>query len=102
MESAHYHVETASSEDAIHRMESGLQPDLILLDIAAPNLDDLRMIEACRRVRSDQKVVVMSQESDVSIVVRAMRAEIHVNSGPRFSSCLAQSPRLACCFERFC
>jgi two-component system response regulator AtoC len=69
----HYQVETASRKDAIQHLENGQQPDLILLDLVAPNLDDLKMIETCRRIHRDQKVVVMSEVSDVSIVVRAMR-----------------------------
>lgn len=68
-----YQVETASSGEAIQRMKDGLQPDLILLDIAAPTPDDLRTIEECRGIRPDQKVVVMSKVSEVTIVVRAMR-----------------------------
>jgi two-component system, NtrC family, response regulator AtoC len=74
LESAHYHVEAASScEEAVQRMENGPQPDLILLDMASPELDGLKTIQACRRVRPEQKIVVISQASDISIVVQAIR-----------------------------
>ena len=37
------------------------------------SLDDLRTIEACRCIRAEQKIVVISKVIDVSIVVQAMR-----------------------------
>jgi DNA-binding NtrC family response regulator len=73
LESAHYQIETASSKEAMQRIETGLQPDLILLHLDAHNLDDLEMIEAYRRIDPEQKIVVISQVRDISIAVRAMR-----------------------------
>src|SRR5215467_9932718 len=73
LESAPYQLETASNQEAMERIESGLQFDLVLLNLNEHNLGDLEMIEAWRRVNPDQKIVVISQISDVSIVVRAMR-----------------------------
>jgi DNA-binding NtrC family response regulator len=74
LEGAHYHVETASScEDAVQRMENGPQPDLILLSMARPELDGLKTIEACRRIRPEQNIVVISQANDISTVVQAIR-----------------------------
>ncbi len=73
LESAHYQVETVSSQEAMQWTETGQQPHLVLLRLDEHNLCDLEMIEAWRRVNPDQKIVVISQLSDVSIVVRAMR-----------------------------
>lgn len=73
LESARYQLEIVSSQEAMQRTESGLQSDLVLLHLEEHNLCDLEMIEAWRRVSPDQKIAVISQVSDVNIVVRAMR-----------------------------
>jgi two-component system response regulator GlrR len=74
LENARYQVSAVRSCDvAIQQIENGLQPDLVLLYLDAPCLDDLRTIEACRRIRAEQKVVVISKVIDVSAVVQAMR-----------------------------
>ncbi len=73
LESARYQIKTASSKDAMQWIEAGLPPDLILLHLDAHNLEDLETIENYRSVNPDQKIVVISQLSDVGIVVRAMR-----------------------------
>jgi len=73
LESARYQVETVSSEEVIRRIENGSKPDLIFLHLDEHNLCDLEMIEAWRRVSPEQKIAVISQVSDVSIAVRAMR-----------------------------
>ncbi len=73
LEGAHYHVETSSNrEDAIERMENGLLPDLIFLCMD-PAEDDFKTIQACRRIRPEQKLVVISPVNDVSTVVKAVR-----------------------------
>src|SRR5215467_3719359 len=73
LEGAQYQMETVSSQEAMQRTESGPQPDLVLLNLNEHNFCDLEMIEAWRRVSPTLKVVVVSQVSDVGIVVRAMR-----------------------------
>jgi len=73
LESAHYQLETVSSKEALQRTESGPQPEMVLLHLDEHNLCDLEMVDAWRRVRPGQKIVVISQISDVSVVVRAMR-----------------------------
>jgi two-component system, NtrC family, response regulator AtoC len=74
LEMAHYRVETATcGTEAVERLQSGAKPDLILLDMAMPQMDGLRTIEACRRTRPEQKIVVLSCISNPSTVVEAMR-----------------------------
>ena len=73
LESAHYQVESISSEEAMQRIESGAQSEMVLLHLDEHNLGDLEMIVAWRRVCPNQKIAVISQISDVSIAVRAMR-----------------------------
>src|SRR5215831_6453205 len=74
LESAHYQVETASDyENAVLQIESGLQADLILFDMAVSGLDGLKAIQACKRARPEQKIVVLSEVSNVSTVVQAIR-----------------------------
>jgi two-component system response regulator AtoC len=84
LDSARYQVETVSSEEVIRRAENGLKPDLVLLHLNEDNVCDLEMIEAWRRVSPNLKIVVISQVSDVSIAVRAMRlGAIDYIIGPR-------------------
>lgn len=84
LESAHYQMETVSSKEAMQRIESSLQPDLVLLHLDEHNLCDVETIEAWRRVIPDQNIAVISQVSDVSIVVRAMRlGAVDYIIGPR-------------------
>jgi two-component system response regulator AtoC len=74
LEMAHYRVETASCGiEAVTRLQDGARPDLILLDMAMPDMDGLRTIEACRKTRPEQKIVVLSCISSPSTVVEAMR-----------------------------
>jgi DNA-binding NtrC family response regulator len=74
LERAHFHAEAASScEDAVCRLEDGLQADLILLYMSDPEVDDFKMIQVCKRIRPEQKIVVISDASDVSTVVKAIR-----------------------------
>lgn len=73
LEHAQYHAETiTSSVDAVHQIEKGLQADLILLYTANPELD-IHVIEACKRIRPEQKIIVVSPVNDVSTVVKAIR-----------------------------
>ena len=73
LEGAHYHVETSSNrEDAIERIENGLRADLIFLCMD-PAEDDFKTIQSCRRIRPEQKLVVISPVNDVSTVVKAIR-----------------------------
>jgi len=73
LESAHYQLETVSGQEAMQRTEGGLQFDLVLLHLDEHNLCGLEMIEVWRRVSPNLEIVVISQVSDVGIVVRAMR-----------------------------
>ncbi len=74
LEMAYYKVETASNGiEAVTRLQDGARPDLILLDMAMPEMDGLRTIEACRKIRPEQRIVVLSCISTPSMVVKAMR-----------------------------
>lgn len=74
LEMDHYGVETANSgEEALRRLESKPDVDLVLLDMAMPRMDGLQTIEACRRLRPNQRIVVCSCVTDTSTVVRAIQ-----------------------------
>jgi two-component system response regulator AtoC len=74
LESADYRVETAlGREAAVLRLENGLQSDLCLLYTATPEPDDLQTIQACRRIRTEQRIVVVSPDTNVKTVVRAIQ-----------------------------
>ncbi|HMK28889.1 MAG TPA: sigma-54 dependent transcriptional regulator [Terriglobales bacterium] len=69
-----YKVETASTgEEALERVEKGLEPELVLLDVLMPGIDGLQTLEQLRQLRPGVKVVMLSCVSDTRKVVQAMR-----------------------------
>src|SRR5262249_13567973 len=74
LEMDHYAVETvASGEEAVKRIESKPPIDLILLDMAMPRMDGLQTIQACKKLRPEQRIVVCSCVSETSTVVQAIK-----------------------------
>src|SRR5438874_214885 len=74
LEVDNYSVETAGSGfEAIKRVQEGLNPSLILLDMAMPSMNGLQTIEECKKIRPEQKIVVLSCVSDTSTVVQAIK-----------------------------
>jgi DNA-binding NtrC family response regulator len=74
LEVDNYAVETANSGfEAIQRVQAGLNPHLILLDMAMPSMNGLQTIEQCKKIRPEQKIVVLSCVSDTSTVVQAIK-----------------------------
>ena len=69
-----YKVETATTgEEALQRVEKGLQPDLVLLDVLMPGIDGLQTLEQLRQMRPGVKVVMLSCVNDTKKVVHAMK-----------------------------
>jgi len=73
-----YKVETASSgTDALERVQKGLNPDLVLLDLLMPGIDGLQTLEQLRQLQPTMKVVMLSCVSDTRKVVQAIRLGAH-------------------------
>src|SRR5207245_3330555 len=71
-------VETASTgEEALERVQKGLQPDLVLLDLLMPGIDGLETLEQLRQLRPGVKVVMLWCGSDTRKVVQAIRLGAH-------------------------
>src|ERR1700757_2991926 len=69
-----YNVETATTgEEALLRVEKGLQPDLVLLDVLMPGIDGLQTLEQLRQLQPGVKVVMLSCVADTRKVVHAMK-----------------------------
>src|SRR5256885_8573296 len=74
LEVNNYKVETASTgEEALERMSRGTAPSLILLDLAMPGMDGLEVLESCKKIRPEQKVVMLSCVNDTNKVVQAIK-----------------------------
>src|SRR5882672_3772044 len=73
-----YNVETASTgEEALQRVEKGLQPDLVLLDVLMAGIDGLETLEQLKQLKPGVKVVMLSCVADTKKVVQAMRLGAH-------------------------
>src|SRR6201987_2186077 len=73
-----YKVETANTgEEALQRVQKGLQPDLVLLDLLMPGIDGLQTLEQLRQMQPGVKVVMLSCVSDTRKVVQAIRLGAH-------------------------
>src|SRR5438477_5760607 len=73
-----YKVETASTgEEALQRVEKGLRPDLVLLDLLMPGIDGLQTLEQLRQLVPGLRVVMLSCVSDTRKVVQAIRLGAH-------------------------
>ena len=71
-------VETASTgEEALDRVNKGLHPDLVLLDLLMPGIDGLQTLEQLRQIYPGVKVVMLSCVSDTRKVVQAIRLGAH-------------------------
>jgi len=69
-----YKVETANTgEQALQRVQKGLHPDLVLLDLLMPGIDGLQTLEQLRQLQPGVKVVMLSCVGDTRKVVQAMR-----------------------------
>jgi two-component system, NtrC family, response regulator AtoC len=73
-ESNSWHVESAMSAwDAMERMQSGVSPHLILLDLPRSDSDSLHILRWLRRLRPDLPVIVTCFPEDASRKKEAMR-----------------------------
>src|SRR2546421_4131893 len=69
-----YKVETASTgEEALEKVQKGLSPDLVLLDLLMPGIDGLETLESLRKLQPGAKVVMLSCVNDTKKVVQAIR-----------------------------
>ena len=78
LEVDHFKVDTATTgEEALERVQKGLQPDLVLLDLLMPGIDGLQTLEQLRQAKPGVKVVMLSCVNDTRKVVQAMRLGAH-------------------------
>lgn len=67
-------VETADGRSVIDHVRA--QPwDLVVLDIGLPDVDGLEVLKEVKRLRPDQKVLMLSLQPEEQYAVRALRAQ---------------------------
>jgi two-component system, NtrC family, response regulator AtoC len=73
-ESNAWHLETAASGwEAMERLQSGIAPHMLLLDLPRGDADGLHILRWLRRLRPDLHVVVLSHAEDAGRKTEAMR-----------------------------
>src|SRR5215813_10597527 len=78
LEVDNYKVETAGTgEEALERVQKGMQPDLVLLDLLMPGIDGIQTLEQLRQMQPGVKVVMLSCVTDTRKVVQARRLGAH-------------------------
>jgi two-component system, NtrC family, response regulator AtoC len=74
LEVSSYSVETANSGvEAVNRVQRGLKPDLVLLDMLMPGMDGLGTLEQLRAINPAMKIVMLSCVSDSRRVAETIR-----------------------------
>ncbi len=72
---AGYRVEAAASGvEALARLENGLSPDVVILDIMMPEMDGLETLTHLRERDPDLPIIMLSGVGQTATVVRAMKA----------------------------
>ena len=78
LEVDNYKVETATTgEEALERIQKGMEPELVLLDVLLPGMDGLQTLEQLRQLKPAAKFVMLSCVSDTKKVVQAMKLGAH-------------------------
>src|SRR3954466_13565232 len=78
LEGDDHNVQTAATgEEALEKVQKGLTPDLVLLDLLMPGIDGLETLESLRKLQPGVKVVMLSCVGDTKKVVQAMRLGAH-------------------------
>jgi len=73
-ESNCWHIESATSGwDAMERVQSGVAPDLLLLDLPRGDGDSLHILRWLRRLRPELRIIVICFPEDLHHKVEAMR-----------------------------
>jgi two-component system, NtrC family, response regulator AtoC len=73
-ESNFWHLETAANGwDAMERVQSGLAPQLLLLDLPRGDEDGLHLLPCLRRLRPDLSVIVLCYQDDAGKRKEAIR-----------------------------
>lgn len=73
-----FHTDTVVEADRGRRVldEVRAQPwDLVVLDIGLPDMDGLEVLKELKRIRPDQKVLMLSLQPEEQYAVRALKAQ---------------------------
>ena len=74
LQPAGYEILQSSTADETWRMIEEQQPDLVLLDIKFPDLNDLSLLERIKKIFPDMEVIMLtSQTEDIPLVVSAIK-----------------------------
>ena len=63
----------STGEEALQKVDKGLEPDLVLLDVLMPGIDGLQTLEQLSNILPGIRVVMLSCVSDTRKVVQAMK-----------------------------
>ncbi len=72
-ETGHAVTEACDAREALQRLGDNPAPDVILLDYRLPDSDDLRLLEAIRKVAPGSRVVLMTAFSTPAVQAGALK-----------------------------
>jgi len=73
LEEANYEVDVVSNgKEALQRLRSGTDPDLVLTDMVMPVMDGLQLVRAVRVHYSDIPVILMTSQGTDAIAIEAL------------------------------
>jgi two-component system, chemotaxis family, chemotaxis protein CheY len=69
-------AEATTGRDALARFDAGMEPDVVLVDWNMPEMNGLEFVEAvrCAPYSSTARLVMVTTETELSQVVRALEA----------------------------
>jgi two-component system, NtrC family, response regulator AtoC len=70
-------VTASTGEEALERVQKGLDPQLVLLDVVMPGIDGIETLEKLRQLRPSARVIMLSCVNDTRKVVQAMKLGAH-------------------------